>query len=105
MLDDPAKTQRLVARLQARLPFEVQLSRAVVDLMRTESVAADTSTRYTVRQISYAGDEGGIMCHVDIGATGRKLVVSLTHVIAPASADVTSYQKHRISKLRTLDRT
>jgi len=55
--------------------------------------------------LSYAGDEGGIVCHLSRSEeTGRALVVSLTHVRVPRSmplaAAVLDYQKHRVKKLK-----
>jgi hypothetical protein len=57
-----------------------------------------------VSQISYAGDEGGIVCHI-VPKEGRNaLIVSLTHVRAhrslPFAAEVFDYQKHRVKKLK-----
>jgi len=55
--------------------------------------------------LSYAGDEGGIMCHMSRSEeTGRALVVSLTYVWVPRSMPlaraVADYQKHRVKKLK-----
>jgi hypothetical protein len=63
------------------------------------------SEHQIVRDLSYAGDEGGIMCHVSRSEeTGRALVVSLTYVRVPRSMPlaraVADYQKHRVKKLK-----
>src|ERR1019366_9604166 len=55
--------------------------------------------------LSYAGDEGGIMCHLARPEeTGRALVVSLTYVRVPRSMPlaraVADYQKHRVKKIK-----
>jgi hypothetical protein len=58
----------------------------------------------TVTDISYAGDEGGIMCHIAPSNADRMVVVSLTHVRVPRSlpfaAAALAYQKHRVKKLK-----
>jgi hypothetical protein len=55
-----------------------------------------------VSNLSYAGDEGGIVCHTEA------LVVSLTHVrvprAMPLAAAVADYQKHRVKKLKVQGR-
>ena len=54
--------------------------------------------------ISCAGDEGGIMCHLVQPEGERRLVVSLTHIDVPRSMSlaraVDAYQKHRVKKLK-----
>jgi hypothetical protein len=59
---------------------------------------------HTVSELSYAGDEGGIVCHIVPPETREALVISLTHVRVPRSmplaAAVDDYQKHRVKKLK-----
>ena len=68
----------------------------------------DLEPRQTVRDVSYAGDEGGILCHIEPEDSSRALVVSLTHLRVrrslPFAAAVFDYQKHRTKKLRKLHR-
>ena len=62
MLDKPEKTAGLIATLKAALPFEVSLTpELVAHLAHHEKPVAVKSTE-TVSDISYAGDEGGIVC-------------------------------------------
>ncbi|MGJ0508874.1 MAG: hypothetical protein ACR652_17455 [Methylocystis sp.] len=59
-------------------------------------------------EISYAGDEGGIVCHMAPEQGRDALVVSLTHVRTkrslPFDAAVLDYQKHRLKKLKKQNR-
>ena len=59
-----------------------------------------------MRDVSYDGDEGGILCHVEPKDSARVLVVSLTHLrlrrSLPFVAAVFDYQKHRTKKLKKL---
>jgi metal-responsive CopG/Arc/MetJ family transcriptional regulator len=105
MLDQPEKTARLLAALKAAAPFEVELEPSLIEYLQTESVADADRMHHVVWNLSYAGDEGGIMCHLSRSEeTGRALVVSLTHVRMPRSmpltAAVVDYQKHRVKKLK-----
>ena len=104
MLDDPEKTRRLLAALKASLPFEVHLTPPLARLLRAEHVALGAGDRQTVSEVSYLGDEGGIVCHMVPPDGGKTAAVSLTHVRVPPSmplaAEVLRYQKHRVKKLR-----
>lgn len=108
MLDHPEKTARLLAALKTAVPFEVELAPLVLKQLQADKVTA--ASRQTVSGLSYAGDEGGIMCHLSRSEeTGRALVVSLTHVRVPRSMPLASailnYQKHRVKKIKKQNRT
>jgi hypothetical protein len=104
MLDNPEKTARLVAALKAAVPFEVELAPTLIEHLQDENLA-NLDLMHPVWDLSYAGDEGGIMCHMARPEeTGRALVVSLTYVRVPRSMPlawaVADYQKHRVKKLK-----
>jgi len=104
MLDNPEKTARLLATLKAAVPFEVELTPAVVKQLQAEDIAHADRTHRTVSDLSYAGDEGGIVCHIVRSDEQRALFISLTHVrmprTMPLAAAVVDYQKHRVKKLK-----
>jgi len=104
MLDDPKKTARLLAALKAAVPFEVELTPAVVKQLQVDNSAHAGQTHRTVSDLSYAGDEGGIMCHIAPADEQRALFISLTYVriprTVPLAAAVIDYQKHRVKKLK-----
>jgi hypothetical protein len=109
MLDKPEKTARLLAALKAAAPFEVELSTSLIEYLQAENPAGADQMHNVVWDLSYAGDEGGILCHMSRSEeTGRALVVSLTHIVMPRSmplaADVVDYQKHRVKKLKKQSR-
>src|SRR3981081_2443501 len=86
MLDHPEKTPRLLAALKAAAPFEVELPPSLIDHLQAENVVNAGRMHQVVWDLSYAGDEGGIMCHMSRSEeTGRALVVSLTYVRVPRS--------------------
>ena len=104
MLDKPEKTLALIATLKAAAPFEVEMTQQLQVKLRAENIAADIGPRQMVRDISYAGEEGGILCRIEPDNLGKALVVSLTHLTVrrnlPFAAAVLDYQKHRLKKLK-----
>ena len=103
ILDNPEEASRLLAALKSTVPFKVALTPEVVSHLRGKQVAA-VAAEQTVGDLSYAGDEGGIVCHLAPPDGGTALFVSLTHVRVPRSmpfaAAVLQYQKHRVKKLK-----
>jgi hypothetical protein len=104
MLDKLEKTLDLVAAMKAAVPFEVELTPPSLARLRAENVASEIAPRQRLREVSYAGDEGGILCHIEPEGTQKRVIVSLTHVqirrTLPFSALAFDYQKHRIKKLK-----
>jgi hypothetical protein len=104
VLDNPEKTTRLLAALKAALPFEVELTPLLIAHLQAHHRAAAVTRRQIVSEISYAGDEGGIVCHIAPEDGRRAIIVSLTHVrmrrSLPLAASVFDYQKHRAKKLK-----
>jgi hypothetical protein len=104
MLDNPEKTAQLLAELKAAVPFKVELTPLLIKHLRAQHVVAAAQVEHIVSDLSYAGDEGGIVCHLAASEAGAALVVSLTHVLVPRSMPlataVVQYQKHRVKKLK-----
>ena len=104
MLDKSEKTLDLIAALKAAVPFTVELTPQLIAHLRAEPDGLDLTPSQTVRQVSYAGDEGGILCHIEPVHGQRGLVVSITHLHVRRTllfaAAVLDYQKHRIKKLK-----
>ena len=98
------KTARLIAALEEAVPFEITLTPEVVKQLQAENFANPVQTYGTVSDLSYAGDEGGIVCHLVPLDEKQALVISLTHVRVPRSMPlaraVADYQKHRVKKLK-----
>jgi hypothetical protein len=104
MLDNPEKTARLMIAMKAALPFEVELTSSTIAYLRTQYIPYNVKPMQTVAKVSYAGDEGGILCHLQPEDTENVIIVSLTHVrihrSLPLAAAVFDYQKHRVKKLK-----
>ena len=108
MLDNPEKTARLLAALKSAAPFEVELTPEVLKQLQTDKAAAANQPHQVVSDLSYLGDEGGIMCHIAPPESEGAIIISLTHVRVPRSmplaAAVFDYQKHRVKKLKKQSR-
>jgi hypothetical protein len=109
MIDNPEKTSQLLSALKEAVPFKIELVPALVNYLRTQHIAIADQTEHTVSDLSYAGDEGGIVCHI-VPSEGREaLVVSLTQVRVPRSMPlavaVTDYHNHRVKKLKKQGRS
>ena len=104
MLDNPKKTKTLMASLKAAVPFEVELTPEVAKQLQARNAAYADQTLRIVSDLSYAGDEGGIVCHIVPLDEKEALFISITHVrmprTMPLAAAVFEYQKHRVKKLR-----
>ena len=104
MLDRPEKTAELLLAMRAALPFEVSLTPELIShLARHEKPVAVKATE-TATELSYAGDEGGILCHLKLADGGTTVLASLTHVRVPRTLyfadDALAYQRHRVKKLK-----
>lgn len=91
-------------RLGAALPVPARVTPELQMILREQrGVTIPTSCRVT--WISYAGDEGGVVCRLDTGAdAGEAVFTSITHLrFDPRLAlarDIAAYQRHRAKRLR-----
>ena len=104
MLDHSEKTARLIAAMKAALPFAVELTSSASTALRAQHTAGDVKPKQIVSKVSYAADEGGILCHMERKGTQNVIIISLTHLrmarTQPLAAAVFDYQKHRVKKLK-----
>jgi hypothetical protein len=108
MIDDPAKTESLLAAMRAHMPFAVRLAPALLRYLRSQSPPVVVAERQMVRDLHYLGDEGGIVCSLDPGEGKNAIVASLTHLLVPPphplAAEAARYRKRRIKRLKKLGR-
>ncbi len=104
MIDD--KTVRLIEALEMFLPFETRLPASLVRTLSERCPGASIPARCNVASVFYMGEEGGIMCALDIGGPGTKTahLVSITHLTfdrkVPLFRQIDAYRRHRIKKLK-----
>ena len=105
MIDNPDQAERLLARLQVALPLPARVTPELAATLRTKTTATEIPTTCSITWISYAGDEGGIMCRLDFEReTQTATFASITHLRfdarLPVAPDIAAYQKHRVKHLR-----
>ena len=106
MIDNPDKTDRLLAEIEASLPLETRLSPNVRGTLAKQSPESTIPGRCMVTEVFYMGDEGGIACGLDIGGPDTKtpFIVSITHLVfdrrCPVFRQIEAYQRHRVKKLK-----
>jgi len=106
MIDDPDKTARLIDALEASLPIETTLPAFLMHSLSQRTPDMAIPARCNVVSVFYMGDEGGIMCALDIGGPNAESahLVSITHLIferrVPLHRQIDAYQRHRIKKLK-----
>ncbi len=108
MIDNIQKTEALMGKMDGVLPMSALVTAELHGTLRKKSPELVYSRQCQITGLTYLGDEGGIMCHLDFGIHGQKEVsiVSITHLSFdrrnPLSREIRTYQKHRIKRLRQL---
>jgi hypothetical protein len=108
MIDNPEQVERLVAKMKESLPLYATVTPEVAAVIREHSPAADLLRWYPITRVDYAGDEGGIVCKVELGPENdeRALFASITHLrfgqVGSIAAQIAAYQKHRVKRLRRI---
>src|SRR5262249_43938313 len=108
VIDNPDQVVRLFAKLEDSLPILASLSPPLAALIREQSPGIQLPPKCHVTSINYLGDEGGIVCKLDLGVeTGStEFFVSITNLIfdrrVPLGREILAYQKHRYKRLRVL---
>jgi hypothetical protein len=106
MIDDLEKTDLLLKKLKTVVPIETRLSPGLKRLLAEQSPAAPIPETCNVIDVLYTGDEGGIICCLDIGGPEARNanLVSITHLSfhrhAPLFREIDRYQRHRVKKIK-----
>src|SRR4051812_27186917 len=105
MIDNPEQVERLLARLQAALPVPARLTPEAAATLQAQNAAGKIPPVCSITWISYAGDEGGIVCRLDFGhQTEQAVFTSITHLRfdprLPLTPEITAYQKRRVRRLQ-----
>jgi hypothetical protein len=106
VIDNQDQVERLLRRLSGVLPLAALATPALMADLRERSSTAKITWHCKITDIFYAGDEGGVMCHVIFDQEEKEQVflVSITHLAfdrrLPIAREIASYQKHRIKRIR-----
>ena len=82
MIDDPRKTDLLIAMLKEFSPIQTNITRYLASALAKQSPDISIPDRCNVIDVVYSGDMGGILCCLDIGGSDTKNphLVSITHL-------------------------
>jgi hypothetical protein len=104
IIDDRDRALALVAALKEHLPVQVRPTKALIQVLRKQGLNLSRGQSLQIRNIFYAGDEGGITC--DITPPGKEkqpVLCSLTHLeiqgSSPLEKDMQVYQQLRLKRL------
>ena len=92
--------------MKAARPLDARLSAGVRATLRQRSLEGTIPDRCQAISILYMGEEGGIVCGVDIGGPDTKtpFLVPVTHLAPDRRSQlfrsIDTYQRHRIRKLK-----
>ena len=106
MIDDPWKTDLLMAMLKESLPIPANIMPYLARELAKGTSDISIPSRCNVIDVVYSGDMGGILCCLDIGGPDTKSahVVSMTHLTfnrnVPLAREIADYQHHRNKKLK-----
>jgi hypothetical protein len=106
MIDNPGKTDILMAALKEALPVPTTITPYLARALSQKSPDIAIPSQCNVVDVIYSGDFGGIVCCLDIGGPDTKAahLVSITHLSfnrkAPMAREIESYQRHRNKKLK-----
>jgi len=103
VIDNPVQVQRLLAQIQAALPVPTRATPELAAMLKAQNIS-NAASAASITAASYAGDEGGIMCRLEIPANENAVHVSITHLRfdprLPTTREITAYQKHRVKHLK-----
>jgi hypothetical protein len=106
MIDDSQKTDRLMSMLKLSLPIQAHITRYLGKSLAEQSPDVPIPEQCNVIDVVNSGDEGGIVCCLDIGGPNAKVahLVSITHLAfnrsVPLAREIEAYQRHRNKKLK-----
>ena len=106
MIDDPNKTDLLMAMLKESLDIQTNITPYLASALAKQSPDIPIPGQCNVIDVLYSGDMGGIVCCLDIGGhdTDKRHLVSITHLTfnrrIPLAREIEAYQRHRNKKLR-----
>ncbi len=107
MIDHPDQVDRLLTWMRAALPLPARMTPRLLATLRDQNPEAPSGSACRITRVDYAGDEGGVVCHLareGADESGRLVVTSITHLDfdprLPLAREITAYQKHRIKRLK-----
>jgi len=107
VIDHTDQVDRLLGRMRAALPMPARMTPSLLATLREQNPALSPAAACRITRVDYAGDEGGIVCHLareGEDESGRLIVTSITHLDfdprLPLAREIAAYQKHRAKRLK-----
>ena len=105
MIDNPIAATELLEQIEKALPLPARLTPELRASLSEQNAGAQVPADCTITGLHYMGDEGGIVCKLDLGTSVQnQAFVSITHLRfdprLPLSRKISAYQKHRVKRLR-----
>jgi hypothetical protein len=104
VIDDYDRAMELIRKMEAHLPIPAQPAVTLVRALRDQGKTIARDEELQIQSVSYAGDEGGIMCGMALSEEAKEaLVISLTHLQVgarhPLAQEIRAYQVERARRL------
>jgi hypothetical protein len=104
MIDTIETVERLVAKLNGALPIPARIT-PELQASLCQQTGGTVPAQCAVTWITYMGDQGGIVCKLDLGSNAAKeAFISITHLRfdprLTLAREITAYQKRRVKRLR-----
>ena len=106
MIDNAPRVFQLLSNLRLSLPMAAKLTPELAGTLGDQLGGLDVPAACELTRVHYAGDEGGVMCKLELGCEtgGRVFFASITHLRfegrSPLAREIAAYQKHRNKRLR-----
>jgi hypothetical protein len=111
MIDNPKQVADLLEKLQAALPLPAIIIPRLAATLREQKPGMSIPRECQVTWVTYAGDEGGIMCQLSFTAEAGEedaFFVSITHLDfdprLPLAREIAAYQQRRVKRIRRQNR-
>jgi hypothetical protein len=107
-IDDPFEVVSLINAMQEALPLAARARPPLAAVVRDQVPDWSAARPFEISEVSYAGDEGGIMCRFRAGDVheAQTFHTSITHLAfdrrAPLARQIARYQKRRTKRLKWL---
>jgi hypothetical protein len=94
----------LVRKMKAQLPVPARPTSTMVRALQDQGRKIARDQELSIQDVFYAGDEGGIMCGMELSEDAKEaLVVSMTHLQVdlhhPLAKEIRAYQRERMRRL------
>lgn len=104
MIDDYDQAMELMRRMEAQLPIPARPTGTFIRALREQGIKIPRDQQLQIKQVFYAGDEGGICCDVTLSEDAEEaIVVSITHLRVPTRhplvKEIREYQQERTRRI------